>query len=172
MCGGVRCSLPWKNNVLVENVEMPVRAISHRATVERLGHEHKVPLVRTGDIDGVFPELRRHALTKIRTQAVDALRRLQSQRAVGGQPGLLQPVRNIARKVFPHRTRHRIGSSRRAIQITGIDPISLDRNRITTRLRRWKTRHQSRIAAEVNIVHIAPFAEVISVRCRRDIRRG
>ena len=128
--------------------------------------------MRTSDVDGVFPKLRRHALTEVGPQAVDTLGRLQSQGAVGGQPRLLKPIRHIAGKVFPHRTRHRIGSSRRTIKIAGVDPISFDRDRVAARLGIGISCHQGRVSTEVNIVHIAPLAEVIAVGRRRNVRRG
>ena len=64
--------LEGKDNVLVQNIEMPRRTISDRAAIERLSHENEIPFMAARDIDDVFPGLRRKALAEVRAQGVDA----------------------------------------------------------------------------------------------------
>ena len=104
------CGLEWKNDVLVQNIEVPIRPISHRAAVEGFRHKDKIPLMAARDIDNVFPALRRQSLTEIRAQRVDALtieettngRITISRRTIHARmPCLSKPIRNVSGKVAP-----------------------------------------------------------------------
>ena len=82
---------------------MAVGAVGDGAAVEGFGHEDKAPFVRASDVDDIFPELGRHALPEIGTEAIDTLKGLIGLGASCRKAGLFEPVGDIAGKIFPDR---------------------------------------------------------------------
>ena len=158
-----RGGLQRENQVLVQDVEMPCGAIRHRAAVQRLRHENKIPFARAGLVDDVFPALRRNALAEIRAQTVDAFVSLVRGRALRAA-GLVEPVEHAVGEVAPDILRHRIevtvAAARAVLAADGrVEPIAF----VGIISRRTGIGNQRGVAAKINIRHVAPFAEVKSV---------
>ena len=169
---GTRRALQRENNVLVQNIEVPVGAIRHRAAVERLAHEHKIPFAAADFVDDVFPALRRQTLTEIRAQTVNALVSLIRRRAVRAT-GFVEPIKQAVGKITPDVLRNLVEMAvtcASAVFIANgvIKPIALG-GIISSRRR---IRHECGVTAKINIRHVAPFSEIKTVGRLRHCRRA
>ena len=164
--------LPGEDNVLVEDVEVTVRAVSDSPAVQRLGHEDEAPLVASRHVDDVFPRLRRQALAEVAAQSVDAARIQSVARrcvaigrcavAIGsGRPALPKPVGRIFREIPPDTLRDAVESSVRSRGVV-VEPIGLTRPVVVVG---GVPIDQRGVTAEENIDNVEPFTEVTTVGC-------
>ena len=170
-CGGG--VLKVEDEVFVEHVEVAVGTVGHIATVQRLGHEHKIPFPAADLVDEVFPALRRQPLPEIRAQAANAPACRQVRRRVGRTAGLVQPIKQTVGEIAPdvlcERVEMAVAGAGAAFAADGIiEPVGLAQ--IIAGLR--GIGHQRGVTAGINVGHVRPFAEVVTVRRHRLRRRA
>ena len=153
-----------EHDVFVEDVEVPVRAVGHRAAVERFRHEDEVPLPGARLVDDVFPELRGQALAEVRSESVDAFVCLRGQVGTGRDARLLEPVERVFGEVFPDVLRDRV-----EVRAVEIEEVALAV--VVAVILRVKA-HERRVVAEEDVAHIAPFSEVPAIGSDRDVGRA
>ena len=166
--------LQREHDVLVQHIEVPVRAIRHRTAVERLGHENEIPFPGACLVHDVFPALRRKSLAEIRAQSVDAFARL-IRRCANWTAGLVEPEEHVIREVFPHVARHVL--LRAADGEIDARPVRIGVEKLVALVvviavvRRVEA-HKRRVFAVKNIVGVGEFSEVAAVGRNGDHARA